>query len=239
MKYFVFILSIFSLSNAHGQSDNKIRLICPKEWNSSVEDPIFIDEQRFYGIYKRHHNQSYITYFNGKDSIYESPSIGKHRIVVSDSIMPDFLIHGLSLKDKSLIPGRFYHDLMVFPGQTIRFYLNKKVYILYSTADLSPVSTGVNPYSGLTNYKLFLRLFENRSSTDQILYEGNFDTWGPGGYEGGIYIKWIGDLNNDTLIDILLTQSSDYRSKQFVLLMGIAAPDILVEEVADYQFSGD
>ena len=239
MRFLVFGLLIFSFNNTIQQSDNEIRLIYPKEWHSSIEDPIFSEGQRYFGIYRRDHNQSYITYFNGKDSICNTPLIGKHRIVVSDSIMPDFLIHGLDLKDKTLFPGRFYDDLMIFPGQTIRFYLNKKVYILYSTVDLSPVSGGVNPYSNLTNYKLILRLFENKASTDQILYKGNFNSWGPGGYEGGIFIKWIGDLNNDALVDILLTKSSNYHSKEFILLMGMNDSDKLIGEVAKYGFSGD
>ena len=227
------------------ESNNSIKIICPDDWQGDSAIAIFSKENKYYGIYPQEHkNTSAVKLFNGQDSLLEDYAFGAYRIVVkTEDPMPDFIISGLDIKD-SLIQGKRLSNGRLYPGETVNFYMDRNSYHLYAKGNVIESKDSILPFSEIQNYKLILReisrdsLSQHSVTREQQLYEMNLNAWFDGDYEGGYFIRWIGDINGDGKLDILLSVSGHFACMDYVLLMSNKYSDKLIEEVSRYTVCG-
>ncbi len=152
--------------------------------------------------------------------------------------MPEFIISGLEIMD-TLIPGRHFGDEMLYPAETVGLYIDWKTYLLYAKGNVIE-SNELLPFSEIQNYRVILQ--ENSYDTltrlttkrEQLLYEMNLKVWPDATYIGGVYLRWIGDINSDGKLDILMKIQSHFACYDIVFLLSNKLSDKLIEEVARY-----
>jgi hypothetical protein len=234
---FVILILFCDTGIVRGQEISGINVICPTEWNGQIKDStLFLSD--FYGVFYKDDGKSLIRSFRGADSIVVTPSLGYHRRIFADSLMPDFIFSGFSIANNFQIPGLHLQDRMIISGDSIKIEIGNRCYTLFSISDRKKHDEDSSKTSRLIGYTLVLRLDIDENSFVQKLYQIDLNYWGYDQLEGGIHLKWIGDLNNDLCLDILLSKSCDYRMKEIIFLLG-CADDQLVKEVSNYVFSGD
>ena len=161
-------------------------------------------------------NRNYISDVSVKivpafDDMMDEP--GKKTGILVKAINEDtsiLLISGLPLKN---IPvKRLGSYLQVLPGEKINFKYKNNTYRLYATGEkkLDSVSKAYN----ITAYKLFVETTLNRHHYIQLLvdipaYEGPFHT----------IIKFIGDIDNDGVPDLIIDTSNYYGGENSTLFL--------------------
>ena len=74
---------------------------------------------------------------------------------------------------------------------------------------------------------------------EEVLLEKDFYPWPAGEFEGGVHVRWIGDLDLDGKVDILMTIQDHYACWDVVLLLSSRATgNSLVGEAARYGACG-
>jgi hypothetical protein len=233
---FVFFILISKL--VLGQD---LKIICPSEWQGEENKTIFSTGINYYGIYSQKYVfKSKVKIFIGKDTLVDNPAIGSYRIVLdNETPMPEFIVSGLEIRD-TLIPGRHFGNEMLYPGETVGLYLDHKSYLLFVKGNIIESKDGEVPFSEIQNYRLILQessldiLTNLTFKREQLLFEMNLKAWLAEGFVGGFYLKWIGDINGDGKLDILMKVSDHYACYDIVFLMSNKLSDKLIEEVFRY-----
>lgn len=140
------------------------------------------------------------------------------------STIPDFLVKGLNLKD-SLFTNGIMLDRMLYLGESIRFTVynkederNSKDYFIYAKGNLIETKNNEFPYfNKIENYELVIDSYKDK--VGQTIRKMDLFAFPSGGFEGGVYIHWIGDLNGDNLLDMLVGISEHYAGAMLSLFL--------------------
>ena len=167
-------------------------------YEGSEMDETKRDLSDYFGVYEK--EQYLITNFN----------IEKYNV---DSISrPKFLIKGLnSIKDST--NGRWINRKM-YPGETIIFSVpnseneeKSRGYSIYMKGKLIETENNKFPYfKKIVDYELRVA----SGKTNESIVKMDISSFSSGGFEGGIYLYWIGDLNGDNRLDMLVGISTHY-----------------------------
>lgn len=140
------------------------------------------------------------------------------------STIPDFLVKGLNLKDSLFTNGKWI-GRMLYLGESIRFSLpniqdeeNGRYYSIYAKGNLVEMDKNDFPYfKQIENYELIAD--SHKDKVKQTIKKMNIFSWPSGGFEGGVYIHWIGDLNEDNQLDMLVGISEHYAGSALSLFL--------------------
>jgi hypothetical protein len=81
-------------------------------------------------------------------------------------------------------------------------------------------------FASIENYELWIRKYQRgKTPKDLLVYKADLHHYIGGGYEGGAWIYWIGDLNGDGIPDIIIGTSNHYASKKYKLLLSNPAQE--------------
>lgn len=156
----------------------------------------------------------------------------------TDSRKPKFFLKGLNFEESPIV-GKWVNR-MIFPGEYLSLSIpnmedekNRNSYYIYAKGDLVETENNEFPYfERLDNYELRI-LLKNK---DSLIYSlDSISAWSAGGFEGGVFLYWMGDLNGDKQIDMILGASKDYRSQSYLLLLSNENPE---EMFTQYEVGG-
>ncbi|HZY80091.1 MAG TPA: hypothetical protein VFE50_11245 [Cyclobacteriaceae bacterium] len=213
-----------------GQTSSSIIFYYPEEWPTLYDEPPFDMTLPFVGIYPDKEWKSYTSRnFNVRDTTVEDQSLGTTTKLVIDSAGPLFIVSGIKgLKHNKNIPGMSTGRKKIIPGTSVSHKLGTKSYLIFATGEINKESKRIE------NYKVFVRKVENNQKVEQLLF--SLDALSPwyDGYEGGGVLRWVGDLNGDNELDLIMSTSHDYRAMEVILLMSPGKEKNLVEEAGRY-----
>jgi hypothetical protein len=218
----------------------KIDLMCPIDWVNDWKNPVFDKSIEYFGIYEydRIRGKSKTIRIEGKDTLIDSPAIGKVRMIkVERGDTPDFIVSNLPLTNGQQIMGTHFNNRMLFPGESIRY---GKSY-LYATGTPKIDNESIAPFSSIKDYKLILRQVndDGKGFEEVVLFTLDIPIFNDTLYEGGVHLRWVGDLDNDGKLDVLLTYSNHYACWDVILLLSTKAMgNRLIGEAAKYSACG-
>lgn len=210
MNLRILFFSLFIYFNCYSQNlDNKnpIRVVLMNCYEGSDREETKIDFSDYFAVYAK--EKQGITNFK----------IKKHH--ASNTVTPKFLIKGLDfIKDST--NGRWI-DRKMYPGETIIFKVpnvaneeHSTYYSIYIKGKVIETKNNVFPYfKGIKDYELRVASEKRNESLVKI----NIGSWSAGGFEGGIYLYWIGDLNGDNRLDMLIGTSVHYAGIELTLYL--------------------
>ena len=137
----------------------------------------------------------------------------------SDSIVqPKFLIKGIN-PIKSSTNGRWVNRKM-YPGETIIFTVpnseneeKSRSYSIYIKGKLIETKNNEFPYfKNIKDYELRVA----SGKINESIIKMDVSSFPTGSFDGGIYLYWIGDLNGDNRLDMLVGTSSHYAGIELI-----------------------
>ncbi len=136
-----------------------------------------------------------------------------------DSIVqPKFIIKGLnSIKDST--NGRWINRKM-YPGETINFLVENerknRSYSIFIKGKIIETENNKFPYfEEIKDYEL--RVAAN--GFNESILKIDIKTFASGGTGGGIYLYWIGDLNGDNQLDMLVGTSNHFAGIELLFYL--------------------
>lgn len=124
---------------------------------------------------------------------------------------PKFVFSGIQT-DGQLVKGREMEYKFLFPGESVSVSLGNAIFHVYAKGRVLENKTGdeINPISMIKNYELHVRRSgHDGERSDQTIFKMDIPSWFIDGYQGGIYLHWMGDIDNDGELDILLSKAND------------------------------
>ncbi|WP_435137227.1 hypothetical protein [Formosa sp. A9] len=208
IKFLFFSLLIYcNIYSQDLENENPISVMLMNCYEGSEMDEIRIDFSDYFAVYEK--EKYLITNFKIKK--YNSDSI----------VQPKFLIKGLdSIKDST--NGRWINRQM-YPGETIIFSVpnseneeKSRSYSIYTKGKLVETENNTFPYfKKIENYELRV----DSGKTNESIIKMDIPSFSSGGFEGGIYLYWIGDLNGDNRLDMLVGTSTHYAGIELVFYL--------------------
>ncbi|RAJ11746.1 hypothetical protein [Olleya aquimaris] len=210
MNIRLLIFSLLIYCNIYSQNlekENTVSVMLMNCYEGSEMDETKIDFSEYYAVYEK--EKYLITNFNIKK--YNSDSI----------VQPKFIIKGLD-SIKSLTNGKWINRKM-YPGETIIFSVpnseneeNSRSYSIYIKGELIETENNEFPYFKKIK-DCELRVASGK--TNESILKMDIPSFPSGGFEGGIYLYWIGDLNGDNRLDMLVGNSTHYAGIELILYL--------------------
>ena len=151
---------------------------------------------------------------------------------------PVLLIAGLSPAKRTEIVGQKFDAKFLFPGESVYLGTEKASYYVYAKGSVVTNKTGddANPFSKIKNYELRVRQQIGDKIKDDVLYRSDLPSWFGSGYEGGVFLEWIGDIDGDGKLDLLLsTTNSNHCWEVSFFLSSKAERGHLFRQVSKYE----
>lgn len=205
------LLSVLICFNCYAQNSNKKIEIQLMNCFEGSEQDVKRDMSEYLAVYEK--EKYTVTNF----------TIKKHNI--DSTIQPRFLIKGLaSIKSKT--EGRWINRKM-YPGETVSFFLDNtenesssRVYHIYIRGKLVETENNKFPYfKSIKDYELRVASGKKNESIIKM----DVAAFSSGGFEGGIYVYWIGDLNGDNRLDMLVGKSNHYAGIELIFYVSDAS----------------
>ncbi|WP_298504610.1 hypothetical protein [uncultured Maribacter sp.] len=208
VRFLIFSLFIYSNTYSQNLENNKpinVMLMNCYEWSEIDESKIEFSD--YFAVYEK--EKYLITNFKIKK--YNS----------DNTTQPKFLIKGLnSIKDST--NGRWINRKM-YPGETIIFSVpnseneeKSRGYSIYAKGKLIETENNEFPYfEKIENYELRVA----SGNTNESIVKMDITSFPSGGFEGGIYLYWIGDLNGDNRLDMLIGTSTHYAGIELIFYL--------------------
>ena len=219
----------------------KVEVFCPSDWMSQKDEPAFKKGTTYFGLYEdlQNREQSRVSVFEGQDTTYENPAIGVVRVIKQDpQNSPSFIVSGIDLAENQTVDGIHFKSRMLYPGESIPYGRS----IIYAVGDVDvSEESSLEPVQSIRNYKLIIReqSVEGAGPKEEVLFDLNLSHWSNGFFEGGARIRWVGDIDGDNKLDILLTYSPHYACYQVILFLSTRAiGPRLLGETATYTVCG-
>ncbi len=208
IKFLIFSLLIYcNIYSQNLEKENSISVMLMNCYEGSEMDETKIAFSDYFAVYE---NEKYLI-TNFKIKKYNSDSIAK----------PKFLIIGLdSIKNST--NGRWINRKM-YPGETIIFSVpnseneeKSRSYSIYTKGKLIETKNNKFPYfKKIENYELRVA----SGKTNESIVKMDISSFPSGGFEGGIYLYWVGDLNGDNRLDMLAGTSSNYVGIELIFYL--------------------
>ena len=208
IRFLIFSLLIYSnIYSQNLENDKSINVMLMNCYEGSEIDESKIDFSDYFAVYEK---EKYLI-TNFKITKYNSDS----------TTQPKFLIKGLnSLKDST--NGRWINRKM-YPGETIIFSVpnseneeKSRGYSIYAKGKLIETENNKFPYfEKIENYELRVA----SGKTNESIVKMDITSFPTGGFEGGIYLYWIGDLNGDNRLDMLIGTSTHYAGIELIFYL--------------------
>ncbi len=162
------------------------------------------------------------------------------RIALDDR--PVFLFSGINTKNDRSIKGKQLDHKFLYPGESVSLTLDNGHYHIYAKGRVLENKTGedINPISMIKNYELHVRRSgHDGDREDQIIYKMDIPSWYMDGYQGGVFIHWMGDLDEDGELDLLLSKSENPECWDIIFFLSSKAEHgHFFKQVTKYQECG-
>jgi hypothetical protein len=219
-----FYFSISSLAVCQEKSKQRFVIKAIDLW-AYYDNPA--EKKEYYGLFLKR----YVLDKDGRNQEFESRKINlkeylpqtqqpNYSKIKADSLI--FVFCGFdSLKTKIIgwIPDLTLNNL--FPGQSFTFNIGQTIYHIYSKGEIihSSDSNSVEVFNGIKDYRIGIRTKQNDNITDQTIAKFDFmERWSVGDYLGEITIEWLGDLNGDGDLDIIIMNRGHHECYQLKLI---------------------
>lgn len=218
------------------KKEQSIHLICPSDLFLEWKHIVWKKVDTYFGLNPDtlRSSNTIVTTVSTKDTLIETshPFKKQPKVVFKEKRehLPQFMVSGINLYDTDELEGQFYSNGMLFPGDHI--YFNGA--LIYATGTPVLSKDSFYPFAELKEYKLILRQKDEKGGfVEQTLLEHHFIRSGAG-LEGGITIRWVGDLDQDGKTDILLAIWGKACWDRILLLSSKATGGKLIGEAARY-----
>lgn len=155
---------------------------------------------------------------------------------------PVFLFTGIETEGHTNIKGKSLDHKFLYPGESVSLTLDNGHYHVYAKGRVLENKTGedINPISMIKNYELHVRRSgHDGERDDQILYKIDIPSWYLDGYQGGVFIRWMGDLDQDGELDLLLSKSENPECWDVIFFLSSKAErGHFFKQVTKYQECG-
>lgn len=155
-----------------------------------------------------------------EDAFVEDPFCG-----IASPESPIFLFKGIESSASDQIVGQQFDSKFLFPGESVYFETDQAAYYIYAKGSIvsNDDENNPNPFSMIRNYQIRVRKVSDESTKDVVLYQMDIPSWYGHGYEGGVQVQWIGDLDGDGELDMLLTTSSESHCSEVIFMLSSKA----------------
>ncbi|MEL6863679.1 MAG: SH3 domain-containing protein [Bacteroidota bacterium] len=213
---------------------------------SVIQSELWIDEETkdrpYWGLYPANENP-YAPEFRVspcsfvEDTIQMSEGDPFVATVMKGEANPLFLFSGIEVDEEEIIHGHAFDHKFLFPGESFYLRTDKASYYLYAKGQiqLSKDPDSGSPFSMIRNYELRVRRVMNGAVEDQMIYRMDLPHWLGDQYGGGIHLQWVGDLDRDGELDVLLSKASEEDCWEIIcLLSSKAEPGQYFRQVSSY-----
>ena len=202
--------------------------------------------RNYYGVYLKESNPTFeeekfeIKSCDFKIETVELGAVPPYQYAqLREGDQPEFLISGLEPGQMENIAGKSFKDKFLYPGESVSLTLDNAHFHIYAKGRIVENTNGedINPIAMIKNYELHVRRTTNEGDReDQVIYKMDIPGWYADGYEGGIFLHWMGDVDADGELDLLLSNSATYSCKEVVLFLSSKAEHgHFFKQVAKYQ----
>jgi len=155
---------------------------------------------------------------------------------------PVFLFSGIETGTDTRVKGKSLDHKFLYPGESVSLTLDNGHYHVYAKGRVLENKTGenLNPISMIKNYELHVRYSgHDGERDDQVIYKMDIPSWYLDGYQGGVFIRWMGDLDQDGELDLLLSKSENPECWDVIFFMSSKAEQgHFFKQVTKYQECG-
>ncbi len=202
----------------------------------------YAGDKEYYGLYTtgEHGMDTHFKIEKFIQPVHPAPIDGmdvKSVLDLSEVPQPLFIFTGFEPANKKEIVGRELDSEFLYPGQSAFMETEKASYYVYAKGQVISNSdeTNPNPFSQIRNYELRVKKVSGDKVVDQLLYKLDIPAWYGEGYEGGVQLQWVGDVDGDGELDMLLTTSTqDHCWEVIFLLSSKAESGHLFRQVSRY-----
>ena len=232
--------------NGFMEAQKPIEVIIPKSWIGET----FPNDKKFYGIYLNEFDETYgdqkfrmnkIDFDIDTVQLAEIPPFYYAKLKENDH--PQFLISGIESSRTEGIVGKAFESKFLYPGETVSLTTGSEAhYHIYAKGRVLESKGGddMNPISMIKNYELHVRRSgHDGDREDQIVYKMDIPSWYMDGYQGGVFIHWMGDLDEDGELDLLLSKSENPECWDIIFFLSSKAEHgHFFKQVTKYQECG-
>jgi len=148
----------------------------------------------------------------------ENDGFRDFKIVEDD--YPLFVFEGLEINDKTF-NGISANNEKLLPGSIQTFYSQGGDYQLITNGTLvtmEDAESEFGPSHKIIDYSITLIKNKDGNRTSQVLFQNQEVHIWDGYYEGAFYIEFMGDLDGDNALDLILTKYSEGGGETFFML---------------------
>jgi hypothetical protein len=170
-----------------------------------------------------------VNFINVNDPIVDSESekTGWKAEILENKDSCLYLISNLKNNKRSFVNHFDIKSKMILPGDTIDIDFMSHNYTLFATG-LSQTQTG--DWFGVKDYKLYIK--QKNSIPQLIISEKGFD-------DDMIDVLWMGDIDNDGLLDMIIDTSTHYNVMEISLfLSSYSTGQNIIKQVASHRMVG-
>jgi hypothetical protein len=161
--------------------------------------------------------------------------------VINQDATPLILVSGFDIETGPYDNGELFSSKFLYPGEAVIYNYADNFYLIYAKGDIqqNTDSSNFSPFTGIKNYELHVKRTLKGKTEDVLLYKMDLRSWNAFQYEGGVHLHWIGDIDGDKQLDIILTTSNHYACWVVsFFLSSQAEPGYFFKEVAKYPDCG-
>lgn len=194
------------------EAQPEVKVVLPESWIDDGED------QEYFGLYVKEEGDAFTpTKYEVRpanmivDTVQiegESPYTYKR---IDEADESPFLFTGVDA-EAGQVKGKSLDYKFLFPGESVSISLGNAIFHVYAKGRVLENKTGeeINPISMIKNYELHVRRSgHDGERSDKTIFKMDVPSWFIDGYQGGVFIHWIGDIDNDGELDVFMSKAND------------------------------